>query len=127
LARSEVTGGDGELAGEADAAVWGNTACSGDEAGGSCHRRSRIALDAAPYLARGQNHDKHVVQMVSSHDRYGGSGELKNARNTHETQGFYPGWGQVGPYVQQLMILVLKNTQNLGGYNRCGWMSMVGG
>jgi hypothetical protein len=27
----------------------------------------------------------------------------------------YPGSGQFGPYVQQLMILMLKSTQNLGG------------
>jgi hypothetical protein len=30
----------------------------------------------------------------------------------------YPGSGQLGPYVQQLMILILKSTQNLGDYNR---------
>jgi hypothetical protein len=30
----------------------------------------------------------------------------------------YPSSGQFGPYVQQLMILILKSTQNLGGYNR---------
>jgi hypothetical protein len=52
--------------------------------------------------------------MVSSHNGYGDSGELENARNTQETQGFYPGSGQVGPYVQQPMIVVLKHTQNIG-------------
>jgi hypothetical protein len=30
----------------------------------------------------------------------------------------YLGLGQVSPYVQQLMILVLKSPQNLEGYNR---------
>jgi hypothetical protein len=31
----------------------------------------------------------------------------------------YPSLGQYGPYVQQLMILILKSTQNRqGGYNR---------
>jgi hypothetical protein len=30
----------------------------------------------------------------------------------------YPSSGQFGPYIQQLMILILKSTQNLGGYNR---------
>jgi hypothetical protein len=27
----------------------------------------------------------------------------------------YPGLGQFGPYVKQLIILILKSTQNLGG------------
>jgi len=52
LAWSEGAGRDGELAGEADTTVWGSVACSGDEAGGSSHRRARIALDATPYLGR---------------------------------------------------------------------------
>jgi predicted anti-sigma-YlaC factor YlaD len=56
-----------ELTGEADAAVSGAAACSGDEAGGFRHRRARIALDAAPYLARqlsqGRNRGKHVVRV----------------------------------------------------------------
>jgi hypothetical protein len=30
----------------------------------------------------------------------------------------YLGLGQFGPYIQQLMILILKSTQNLGGNNR---------
>ena len=30
----------------------------------------------------------------------------------------YPGLGQFGPYVQQLMVLILMSTQNLGGYNK---------
>ena len=30
----------------------------------------------------------------------------------------YPRSGQFDPYVQQLMILILKSTQNLQGYNR---------
>ena len=51
LARSEGTGRDEEIAGEADIAMWGGVACSGDEVGGLGHRRARIALDAAPYLA----------------------------------------------------------------------------
>jgi hypothetical protein len=40
LARSEGTDCDKELAKEADTAVWGSAACSGDEAGGSGHRRA---------------------------------------------------------------------------------------
>jgi hypothetical protein len=62
LAQSKGVGCDGELR-EADTTVWGGAACSSDEAGGSSHRRARIALDVVPYLAhqlsRGQNHDKH--------------------------------------------------------------------
>jgi hypothetical protein len=52
LARSEGTGRDKELTKEANTVVWGGATCSNDEAGGSSHRRARIALDAAPYLAR---------------------------------------------------------------------------
>jgi hypothetical protein len=40
LAQSEGAGYDEELAREADTAVWGSAACSGDEAGGSNHRRA---------------------------------------------------------------------------------------
>ena len=65
LAQSEGTSRDGELARVADTTVWGGAACSNDKAGGLGHRRARIALDAAPYLAYqwswGQNHSKHVV------------------------------------------------------------------
>jgi hypothetical protein len=65
LAWSEGTGHDRELAREANIVVWGGATCSGNEAGGSCHRRARITLDATPYLvpqlSRGQNHGKHVV------------------------------------------------------------------
>ena len=63
LVQSEGAGHDGELAREADAAVWGNAACSGDEVGGSGHRRAGITLNALPYLAHrlswGRNHGKH--------------------------------------------------------------------
>jgi hypothetical protein len=31
----------------------------------------------------------------------------------------YPSSGQFGPYVQQLMILILKSTQNLGVTTEC--------
>ena len=31
----------------------------------------------------------------------------------------YPSLGQFGPYVQQLMILILKSTQNLGVITEC--------
>ena len=40
LAQSEGTGHDGELTGEADTSIWGSAASSGDEAGGSSHRRA---------------------------------------------------------------------------------------
>jgi hypothetical protein len=40
LARSKGVGRDRELAREANAAVWGGAACSGDEEGGSSHRRA---------------------------------------------------------------------------------------
>jgi hypothetical protein len=92
LARSEVTGDDGELNGEVDVIVWDDTACSGDVAGGSYQRRDRIALDAAPTWCASchevETTASIVVWMVSSHDRYGGSGEPNNARNTQETQRF---------------------------------------
>ena len=39
----------------------------------------------------------------------------------------YPGSGQFGPYVQQLIILMLKSTQNLGGYANVKEESLVGG
>ena len=39
----------------------------------------------------------------------------------------YLGLGQFGPYVQQLMILILKSTQNLGGYDSVKEESLVGG
>jgi hypothetical protein len=50
-------------------------------------------------LLRGQNPGKHVVRI----------GVIEDAT-------IYP--GQFGLYVQQLMILILKSTQNLGCYNR---------
>ena len=63
LSRSEGVGHDGELAGEADATVWGAAACSGDEAGGSGHYKAGITLDVLPYLehqlSRDQNRGKH--------------------------------------------------------------------
>ena len=31
----------------------------------------------------------------------------------------YPGSGQFGPYIQQLMILILKSTQNMGVTTEC--------
>ena len=40
LPRSEGAGCDGELAGEADATIWGGAACSDDEVGGSGHYRA---------------------------------------------------------------------------------------
>ena len=40
LARSEGGGCDEELAREADTGVWGGAARSGDDAGGSGHRRA---------------------------------------------------------------------------------------
>ena len=52
LARSEGASRDGELAGEADATVWGGAASSGDEVGGSGHYRAGITLDVLPYLER---------------------------------------------------------------------------
>ena len=51
LAQSEGIGHDGELTREADTKVWGGAPCSGDKVGGSSHRRTRISLDTAPYLA----------------------------------------------------------------------------
>ena len=52
LARSEGAGRDGELAGEADATVWGGAACSGVEVRGFGHYRAGITLDVLPYLER---------------------------------------------------------------------------
>jgi hypothetical protein len=67
LARSEGIGHDEKVTGEVDVAIWGGAACSGDEAGGSSHRRARITLDATSYLARhlsqGRNRRKHVVRV----------------------------------------------------------------
>jgi hypothetical protein len=48
LVRIKGTGCDEELIREADTVVWGDAACSDDEAGGFGHRRARITLDAAP-------------------------------------------------------------------------------
>jgi hypothetical protein len=67
LSWSEGIGRDRELAREVDTVVWGCAAHSDEEAGGSSHRRARISLDAASYLARqlsrGQNRGKHVVRV----------------------------------------------------------------
>jgi hypothetical protein len=51
LAQSEGAGRDKELTEEANTTVWGGATYSSNEAGGSSHRRARIALDVAPYLA----------------------------------------------------------------------------
>jgi len=46
LAKGEGTGCDDDVAGEAHAAFEGDTACFGDEAGGSGHRKALITHDA---------------------------------------------------------------------------------
>ena len=44
---------------------------------------------------------------------FGGSGGLKNTRIIEDAT-VYPGSGRSVPYIQQLMILILKSTQNQG-------------
>lgn len=52
LTQHEAAHVDKELTGEADVIVWDDAAGSGDLAGGSCHCRAKITLDATPYLVR---------------------------------------------------------------------------
>ena len=53
--------------------------------------------------------------------------DLGTQESRREDAMVYPGFGQFGPYVQQLMILILKNTQNLGLQQCVKEESLVGG
>ena len=98
LAWSESAGCDEELAREADAIVWGGAARSDDEVGGSGHRRARIALDAAPYLARhlslGQNHGKHYCSSWCQSMYLRWHGWTQEHKNHREDATVYPGSGR---------------------------------
>jgi hypothetical protein len=44
--------------------------------------------------------------------------DLETQESRREDTIVYLGSGQFSPYVQQLMILILKSTQNMEGYNK---------
>ena len=45
--------------------------------------------------------------------------DLGTQESCREDTMIYLGSGQFGPYIQQLMILILKSTQNLGVITEC--------
>jgi hypothetical protein len=58
-----------------------------------------------------------LFESVSEYEVSDGSGGLRNTRITQRRHNSLSCLGQFGPYVQQLMILTLKSTRNMGGYN----------
>jgi hypothetical protein len=65
-------------------------------------------------VSRSQNRGKHVCLGWCRRMTDTVAWVDSRTQETHRRCGINPGSGQAGPYVQQLTILVLKSTQNLG-------------
>jgi hypothetical protein len=63
-------------------------------------------------LSRGQNHGKHSYSSQCQSMGLWWLRWTQEHKNHIEDTTIYPGLGQSMPYVQQLMILILKSTQN---------------
>jgi hypothetical protein len=82
-------------------------------------------LVQAPYHHGGCHRVKTMTSMLFELvSMYGSLVAQVNLGTQESRRGdvtFYPGSGQFGPYVQQLMILILKSTQIWGVTIKCKW------
>jgi len=56
-----------------------------------------------------------LFELVSEHGSPVARVDSGTQGSRREDAKVYPSSGQFGPYIEQLMILILKSTQNLGG------------
>ena len=76
------------------------------------HVGSLTLIPIGGALSRGQNHGKHSCSSRCQNTGLRWLGCTQEHKNHREDAMVYPRLGQLMPYIQQLMILILKSTQN---------------
>ena len=72
-----------------------------------------------PAIAGSEPRQALLFESVSEYGSPVAQVDLGTQESCREDATVYPGLGQFGPYIQQLMILILKSTQNQGVTIEC--------